>query len=49
MIRRILLVAALMDEPELIIADEPTPGMDEALARQAMDELRAKLAELEGM
>ena len=40
MIRRILLVAALMDEPELIIADEPTPGMDEALARQAMDELR---------
>lgn len=40
MIRRILLVAALMDEPELIIADEPTPGMDEKLARQAMDELR---------
>ena len=40
MIRRILLVAALMDEPELIIADEPTPGMDESLARQAMDELR---------
>ena len=40
MIRRILLVAALMDEPELIIADEPTPGMDEELARQAMDELR---------
>ena len=40
MIRRILLVAALMDEPVLIIADEPTPGMDESLARQAMDELR---------
>ena len=40
MIRRILLVAALMDEPELIIADEPTPGMDASLARQAMDELR---------
>ena len=40
MIRRILLVAALMDEPELIIADEPTPGMDEELAREAMDELR---------
>src|SRR5699024_4512239 len=32
MIRRILLVAALMDEPELIIADEPTPGMDASLA-----------------
>lgn len=40
MIRRILLVAALMDDPELIIADEPTPGMDEALAGQAMEELR---------
>ena len=40
MIRRILLVAALMDEPELIIADEPTPGIDASLARQAMDELR---------
>ena len=40
MIRRILLVAGLMDEPELVITDEPTPGMDESLARQAMDELR---------
>ena len=40
MIRRILLVAALMDEPELVIPDGPKPRMDEALARQAMDELR---------
>ncbi|HJA94062.1 MAG TPA: ABC transporter ATP-binding protein [Candidatus Eisenbergiella merdipullorum] len=40
MIRRILLTAALMDDPELIIADEPTPGMDASLAKQAMDELR---------
>ena len=49
MIRRILLAAALMDEPELIIADEPTPGMDERLAQQAMDELRAFADEKKGV
>ena len=32
MTRRVLLTSALMDEPELIIADEPTPGMDLVLS-----------------
>ena len=40
MIRRILLIAALMDAPELLIADEPTPGMDACLTEQTMKELR---------
>lgn len=33
MTRRILLSTALMENPKLIIADEPTPGMDLTLAK----------------
>lgn len=40
MARRVLLCCALMDDPRLIIADEPTPGLDDALAQQAMADLR---------
>ncbi|MGI5952415.1 MAG: ATP-binding cassette domain-containing protein [Brooklawnia sp.] len=41
MIRRVILVAALINEPRLIVADEPTPGMHSELARLAMADLRA--------
>ncbi len=41
MCRRILLATALMEEPDLIIADEPTPGLDPALARTAMEDFRS--------
>lgn len=41
MARRILLCCALMDDPKLIIADEPTPGLDLPLAVRAMDDFRA--------
>lgn len=41
MARRILLMCALMDEPRLIVADEPTPGLDLDLAVHALDDLRA--------
>lgn len=41
MTRRILLTSALMGNPELIIADEPTPGMELALAKKSMEDLRA--------
>ena len=41
MARRVLLCCALMDDPKLIIADEPTPGLDLALATRALDDLRA--------
>lgn len=41
MARRALLMCALMDDPRLIVADEPTPGLDLDLAVRALDDLRA--------
>ncbi len=41
MARRVLLICALMDDPRLIVADEPTPGLDLELAVHALDDLRA--------
>lgn len=41
MARRVLLMCALMDDPALIVADEPTPGLDLDLAVRALDDLRA--------
>ena len=41
MARRILLCSALVNSPKLIIADEPTPGLDLDLALKAMDDFRA--------
>ena len=40
MSRRILLATALMENPWLIIADEPTPGMELSLAGKAMEDFR---------
>lgn len=40
MTRRILLTTALMGNPKLIIADEPTPGMDLELAKKSMEDFR---------
>ncbi|MDR2492404.1 MAG: ATP-binding cassette domain-containing protein [Coriobacteriales bacterium] len=40
MARRVLLCCALMDAPQLIIADEPTPGLDPALAQVALADFR---------
>ncbi len=41
MARRVLLCCALMSRPKLIVADEPTPGLDTALAVRALADLRA--------
>ena len=41
MARRVLLCWALMDDPKLIIADEPTPGLDLDLAMRAMEDFRS--------
>lgn len=41
MARRVLLACALVNRPRLIIADEPTPGLDLDLAVRAMDDFRA--------
>lgn len=40
MARRVLLMCALMDDPRVIIADEPTPGLDMELAVHALDDFR---------
>ena len=40
MARRVLLMCALMDDPRVIVADEPTPGLDLELAVHALDDLR---------
>lgn len=36
MARRVLIASALMENPKLVIADEPTPGLDLATARRVM-------------
>ena len=41
MARRVLLMCALMEEPRLLIADEPIPGMDDESAAVAARDLRA--------
>ena len=38
MARRVLLCCALMDDPRVIVADEPTPGLDLDLAVRALDD-----------
>ena len=40
MARRVLIASALMGEPELIIADEPTPGLELRTARRVMGHFR---------
>lgn len=40
MARRVLLCTALMLDPRLIIADEPTPGLDLELSVKAMEDFR---------
>ena len=40
MARRVLLCCALMDNPKVIVADEPTPGLDVELAKHALKDFR---------
>lgn len=40
MARRVLLCCALIENPQVIIADEPTPGLDLDLAARALDDFR---------
>ncbi len=41
MARRVLLSSAMMEAPQLIIADEPTPGLHLEMAKKAMEHFRA--------
>lgn len=38
--RRVLISTAMIEEPKLVIADEPTPGLDFKVAKQAMEHFR---------
>jgi peptide/nickel transport system ATP-binding protein len=40
MARRVLIASAVQGNPVLVVADEPTPGLSELLAREVMDHLR---------
>lgn len=40
MARRVLIAAALLSKPQLIVADEPTPGLHAELAELVMQDLR---------
>lgn len=40
MSRRILISTAMIEKPHLVIADEPTPGLDLAMAKRAMSHFR---------
>lgn len=40
MARRVLISTAVMEEPELIVADEPTPGLDLAMAMETLNHFR---------
>lgn len=38
--RRVLISTAVMEDPRLVIADEPTPGLDKKTAKRAMEHFR---------
>lgn len=40
MARRVLIASAVAEEPKLVIADEPTPGLDEPTARRILGHFR---------
>ena len=40
MTRRVMISTALIESPKLVIADEPTPGLDPELAKRAMEHFR---------
>lgn len=44
MARRVLIAGAVMEPARLVVADEPTPGLSEALAKETMENFR-ELAE----
>jgi peptide/nickel transport system ATP-binding protein len=39
MARKVLILTALLNDPEIIIADEPTPGLDEAAVEETINNL----------
>lgn len=40
MARKVLLSTALLTDPELVVADEPTPGLDEASVKETINDIK---------
>lgn len=49
MARRVLVSTALLSNPKLVIADEPTPGLDEKSVEETLNHLRQMAAENVGV
>ena len=45
MARRVLIATSAMDDPKIIIADEPTPGLDMASAKKTLDYFKSFASE----
>lgn len=45
MARRVLIAGAVMEPAKLVVADEPTPGLSETLAKETMENFRELAAE----
>lgn len=45
MARRVLIAGAVMEPVKLVVADEPTPGLSETLAKETMENFRELAAE----
>lgn len=49
MARKVLLSTALLSNPELVVADEPTPGLDEASVKETINDIKRLSAEGKGV
>lgn len=49
MARKVLLSTALLDNPDLLIADEPTPGLDEKSVEETVKDIKALKDEGKGV
>lgn len=49
MARKVLLSTALLDNPDLLIADEPTPGLDEKSVQETINDIRTLKDEGKGV
>ncbi|RAP50564.1 MAG: peptide ABC transporter ATP-binding protein [Methanosphaera sp. SHI613] len=49
MARKVLLSTALLEDPDLLIADEPTPGLDEKSVKETINDIKSLKEENKGV